>query len=970
MGGLGVEIAKNVILAGVKSVTVNDTKGVEMIDLGSQFYLKESDIGKNRAECSLPQLIELNPYVSVAASQEEDIMKIAKNFNTIVVTEPLSEKRLIELSEFCHSNGICFISTEARGVFGYVFDDFGDSFIVNDPRGETPSRFLIEFVTNAKEAVVTCAEQAHHNLTDGDFVRFEEVSGMTELNGNSYEVSVINSYKFSIKCDTTNYHPYEIIGSGGYGNQIISPQTLKFKTFSDNLKDPQILDLDYCNFGRDRQVLLAFNSVHRWMDSNPNKLPTESDIDSVLKISNEINTESKIVDKIDEELIKLLVKEYKAEISPMAAIFGGIVGQEVLKSISGKFLPIQQIMTLSYIESLPDSVKCQLKGDRYDAYRIVFGNEQQDKMEQLRYFMIGAGAIGCEVLKNWALMGVGCSGHGKVIVTDMDRIEKSNLARQFLFRSKDIGKMKSEVACEAASKMNTSLKAEALTKCLEPESRDYFSDEFYDNLDGVCNALDNVKARLYSDSLCVYYKKPLLESGTLGPKASFQVVVPHLTESYQSSADPPEENIPACTLHNFPSIMDHCCLWGRDVFSGLFETSPEIAQKYIDNPDFIEQTRKQGNLALLDSLSSAYSVLSNIPKSFEDCAHWARLKFEELFNFKIRDLLHLYPKDHLTAAGIQFWSGSKRAPDPLEFDSTNPYHSEFIISASILYAHIFGITPGTNEDALKYANETIVPEWKPTDKEIPKNENEAEEKKEVNDNDPRIIELITLLQKIDTKGIQLHPEKFEKDDETNHHMDFIASASNLRALNYKIKTNTKLEIKRIAGKIIPAIATTTALVCGFICMEMYKVHNISAKKLSDFRSGFINLAISMFSLSEPISSPMKKFGQTGIEFSPLWDTLDISGDITIQTFINKVKADWGVRVMTMTIGKYLIYSSFMSAAKKKERMNKKITEVYEEVNKKPIMSSCRKLRLDCVCYNNDMDEVPSPSFMIFFRDEQ
>ena len=51
---------------------------------------------------------------------------------------------------------------------------------------------------------------------------------------------------------------------------------------------------------------------------------------------------------------------------------------------------------------------------------------------------VGAGAIGCELLKNWAMMGLGCSDSGKVFVTDMDIIEKSNLNRQFLFRPKDV----------------------------------------------------------------------------------------------------------------------------------------------------------------------------------------------------------------------------------------------------------------------------------------------------------------------------------------------------------------------------------------------------------------------------------------------------------------------------------------------------------------------------------------------------
>ena len=60
----------------------------------------------------------------------------------------------------------------------------------------------------------------------------------------------------------------------------------------------------------------------------------------------------------------------------------------------------------------------------------------------------------------------------------------------------------------------------------------------------MTNALDNLEARKYVDSKCVYYCKSLLESGTLGTKGNVQVVLPHVTESYASSNDPPEKSIP------------------------------------------------------------------------------------------------------------------------------------------------------------------------------------------------------------------------------------------------------------------------------------------------------------------------------------------------------------------------------------------------------------------------------------------
>jgi len=70
-----------------------------------------------------------------------------------------------------------------------------------------------------------------------------------------------------------------------------------------------------------------------------------------------------------------------------------------------------------------------------------------------------------------------------------------------------------------------------------------FDDAFWDGQDCVVNALDNVNARLYVDSRCVYFGRPLLESGTLGPKCNTQAVVPRLTENYGASRDPPEKSV-------------------------------------------------------------------------------------------------------------------------------------------------------------------------------------------------------------------------------------------------------------------------------------------------------------------------------------------------------------------------------------------------------------------------------------------
>jgi len=152
---------------------------------------------------------------------------------------------------------------------------------------------------------------------------------------------------------------------------------------------------------------------------------------------------------------------------------------------------------------------------------------------------------------------------------------------------------------------------EAYTTYVDPSTEAVFHDKFWNSLDFVVNAVDNIKARLYVDQQCVWYEKPLLESGTLGTKANSQMVVPHKTLCYGDSQDPPEEAIPMCTMRNFPNIIEHCIEWGRDSFNTLFVTRAQDAVNFIENPDAFLANLKQNTTSsgALDSLSEVANII-------------------------------------------------------------------------------------------------------------------------------------------------------------------------------------------------------------------------------------------------------------------------------------------------------------------------------------------------------------------------
>jgi ubiquitin-activating enzyme E1 len=266
---------------------------------------------------------------------------------------------------------------------------------------------------------------------------------------------------------------------------------------------------------------------------------------------------------------------------------------------------------------------------RYDAQISVFGQKLQKKFEDAKVFVVGSGALGCEFLKNLALMGVACGGQGKLTVTDDDVIEKSNLSRQFLFRDWNIGQAKSTVAATAAASINPQLNIEALQNRVSSETENVFHDTFWENLSVVINALDNVNARLYVDQRCLYFQKPLLESGTLGAKCNTQMVIPHLTENYGASRDPPEKQAPMCTVHSFPHNIDHCLTWARSEFEGLLEKTPAEVNAYLSNPsEYTNAMKNAGDAQARDNLERVLECLDKEKcEAFEDCITWARLKY-------------------------------------------------------------------------------------------------------------------------------------------------------------------------------------------------------------------------------------------------------------------------------------------------------------------------------------------------------
>ncbi|XP_030373603.1 ubiquitin-like modifier-activating enzyme 1 [Scaptodrosophila lebanonensis] len=959
LGGLGLEIAKNVILGGVKSITLHDTATCTLNDLSSQFYLTQADIGKNRATASCGQLAELNSYVRTIAHTGPLSEDFLRQFRVIVLTNSDAEEQQ-RIGKFAHENGIAFIIAETRGLFAKVFCDFGEQFTIYDQDGAQPISTMIASITHDAQGVVTCLDETRHGFNDGDYVTFSEVQGMHELNGcQPIKITVLGPYTFSIG-DTSKLSAYK---TGGVATQVKMPKTISFKSLAQAEQEPEFLISDFAKVDAPASLHVAFKALSTYQKINNGSVPrpwNNEDAEQFLNLCKSLKAD------VDEQLVLQFAKICAGNTCPLDAAIGGIVAQEVLKACSGKFTPIFQWFYYDAVECLPEGgvseADAQPLGTRYDAQIAIFGRSFQEKLADAKWFIVGAGAIGCELLKNFGMLGLGVR-NGQIFVTDMDLIEKSNLNRQFLFRPHDVQKPKALTAATAIKRMNPDVKVTAYELRVGAETEKVFSENFFEKLHGVANALDNVDARIYMDRKCIFNRIPLVETGTLGTMGNVQVIVPFATESYSSSQDPPEKSIPICTLKNFPNAIEHTLQWARDSFEGVFKQAAENAAQYISDPQFTERILKLPGIQPLEILESIKKALiDDKPKSFADCVEWARLYWEDQYANQIKQLLFNFPPDQITSSGQPFWSGPKRCPDPLVFDVNDPMHLDYIYAAANLRAEVYGIPQVRNRQAVaELVLQVKVPEFKPRSG-VKIETNEAAAAAAANNFDDgevdqdRVEKIITELLKTADKKSKITPLEFEKDDDNNLHMDFIVASSNLRATNYKIPPADRHKSKLIAGKIIPAIATTTSVLSGLAVLEVIKLIS-GHRDLIKFKNAFVNLALPFTAFSEPLPAAKNKYYDK--EWT-LWDRFEVTGELSLQEFLSYFDEKEKLKITMLSQGVSMLYSFFMPKAKCSERMPLPMSEVVRRVSKRRIEPHERSLVFEICCNDTDGEDVEVP----------
>jgi ubiquitin-like 1-activating enzyme E1 B len=472
-----------------------------------------------------------------------------------------------------------------------------------------------------------------------------------------------------------------------------------------------------------------------------------------------------------------------------------------------------------------------MSNSRYSSLSTVYGEDTLSRINNSRILVVGAGGIGCEVLKNLVMSGMSSVilfpsmpfppslpqlkiGFHHIDVIDLDTVDISNLNRQFLFRPEHVNSSKSLVAASSAMKFNSHVHIIPYHQNIKDSS---FSLEFFSKYDLVLNALDNLDARRHVNRLCLAYEIPLIESGTTGYIGQSMPILKKITECYECQPKLTQKIYPICTIRSTPSQPVHCIVWGKEFFKLLFGQREE-SLLYEDETSTTTTTSSSstGSSGVGESTFMKYLTLPECVREGAGVGVTEEERRGAVISYAVQLFKAFFVTEIEKKKAMGIYKTSDRVPVPLEmcvFDEAQEFVTKLLIPSTS--------DSSTGSPPLVRPSERRGwerAEWSPVE---------------------CLIELICseVTVHCSSSSSLVGSYVFDKDDRLA--MTFVTAASALRAKIFHIVGQSSFhDAKGVAGNIIPAIASTNAIIAGLQVIEAIRLLSAMTKGIPEITPQF------------------------------------------------------------------------------------------------------------------------------------
>ncbi|KAG0229052.1 E1 ubiquitin-activating protein uba2 [Actinomortierella wolfii] len=530
---------------------------------------------------------------------------------------------------------------------------------------------------------------------------------------------------------------------------------------------------------------------------------------------------------------------------------------------------------------------------REDYLKRTIGTSLVERIAQARVLMVGAGGIGCELLKNLVM-----SGFKTIEIIDLDTIDVSNLNRQFLFQKQHVKKSKAHIAKASAIAFNPSVNIVSRHQNIKEEE---FTVDWFKGFDLVMNALDNLDARRHVNKMCLAANVPLIESGTAGYLGQVTVIKKDVTECFDCQPKEAPKTFPVCTIRSTPSAPIHCIVWAKSYLFGQLLGNPDDDDDEIISKDDEADSETAKELAALAAESQALKAILETANT----EGYAERVFDKVFH---ADIIRLRSMEEM-------WK-TRKPPVPLKYSDVSES------AASDATPNDVADNNGENSSSSSSSSSRLKDErlWS------------------LSENVQVFCQSLEALTKRLQKMRETDPAAsihFDKDDPDA--LDFVTATSNLRANIFGIEKKSRFQVKAMAGNIIPAIATTNAIIAGMMVMLAFKILN---NQLEDCKTGYLAYGRNRPKLiiQEPLAKPNPKCYVCRNTFVDLRVNVDT---FTVDNLIKLLEEQGMLEVEIQENGRLLYDVEFddnlESSLAKLGVTNEKLLEVLDDEDRKVVL---------------------------------